>query len=225
MVDAIAPTTASNTNTPVAEKATSEAALTSDFNTFVQMLTVQVQNQDPLNPIDSSDYASQLATFSSVEQQILTNNLLKDMGEKLAGNALQEASNWIGQEALTRSPVFFSDSPIAIRAEYLDAATSAKLLVKNADGDVVQSFEMDGMPEDIYWTGADEDGNLLPVGVYSFQIEQHNAEGLIDITTPQAYSRVIEVRADGDDVVIRLSDGSEVPPSLITGLRSPTSAS
>ncbi|WP_136443286.1 flagellar hook capping FlgD N-terminal domain-containing protein [Pacificoceanicola onchidii] len=222
MVDAIAPTTATTAGSPTSQTSNSRSALSSDFDTFVQMLTVQVQNQDPLNPIDSSDYASQLATFSSVEQQILTNDLLKEMGAKLAGNALQQAADWIGQEALTRSPVFFSDSPIAIRAEYAENATHAKLMVKNSAGETIQTFELDDLPEDIMWTGADADGNLLPVGTYSFQIEQYKGEEVIEISTPQAYSRIIEVRANGDDVMVRLSDGSEVPPSMITGLRSPT---
>jgi flagellar basal-body rod modification protein FlgD len=54
----------------------SGAKISSDFETFLKMLTVQMQNQDPLNPVDSSDYATQLATFSGVEQQVQTNDLL-----------------------------------------------------------------------------------------------------------------------------------------------------
>ena len=46
------------------------SALSSDFETFLRMLTTQLQNQDPLNPVDSADFAVQLATFSSVEQQV-----------------------------------------------------------------------------------------------------------------------------------------------------------
>ena len=51
--------------------------ISSDFETFLRMLTVQMQNQDPLNPIQSSDFAVQLATFSGVEQQVRTNDLLE----------------------------------------------------------------------------------------------------------------------------------------------------
>ncbi|MEY5038566.1 MAG: flagellar basal body rod modification protein, partial [Pseudomonadota bacterium] len=56
-----APTTTSN-----------KALISSDFDTFLKMLTAQMQNQDPLNPMDSTDYATQLATFSGVEQQART---------------------------------------------------------------------------------------------------------------------------------------------------------
>ena len=58
------------------------AEVSSDFETFLKMLTVQMQNQDPLNPVDSSDYAIQLATFSGVEQQVKTNDLLASLGQQ-----------------------------------------------------------------------------------------------------------------------------------------------
>ena len=45
--------------------------ISSDFQTFLTMLTTQLQNQDPLNPVESSDFAVQLATFSGVEQQVI----------------------------------------------------------------------------------------------------------------------------------------------------------
>ena len=58
------------------EPTNGSAALASDFETFLTMLSVQMQNQDPLNPTDSTEFASQLAQFSTVEQQTLTNTLL-----------------------------------------------------------------------------------------------------------------------------------------------------
>lgn len=57
----------------------SRNALSSDFETFLKMLTTQMENQDPLNPVDSAEFAMQLATFSGVEQQIRTNDILADM--------------------------------------------------------------------------------------------------------------------------------------------------
>ena len=55
------------------DQGTTKPVLSSDFETFLKMLTVQLENQDPLNPVDSADYAVQLATFSGVEQQVQTN--------------------------------------------------------------------------------------------------------------------------------------------------------
>ena len=69
---------------PARQNPPARSALASDFDTFLRMLTTQMQNQDPLNPIDSTDYATQLATFSGVEQQVRTNSLLADLGTWLA---------------------------------------------------------------------------------------------------------------------------------------------
>ena len=62
-----------------ADSTTPSGQISSDFETFLKMLTVQMKNQDPLNPVESTDYATQLATFSGVEQAVLTNDLLKSV--------------------------------------------------------------------------------------------------------------------------------------------------
>lgn len=56
--------------------AATSSVLSSDFEVFLQMLTAQAEYQDPLEPIDSSEYAAQLAQFSMVEQQVMTNDLM-----------------------------------------------------------------------------------------------------------------------------------------------------
>jgi hypothetical protein len=73
---AIQPTAPATATAPQLSEDTPKATLGSDFETFLKMLTTQMKNQDPLNPVESSEYAVQLATFSSVEQQVLTNDLL-----------------------------------------------------------------------------------------------------------------------------------------------------
>ena len=201
--------------------ASGQQTLSSDFETFLKMLTVQVQNQDPLNPVDSTDYATQLATFSSVEQQVLTNDLLRDLGAKMGGGALQEAAGWIGMEALARAPVYFYDTPIALRPDFAEGADSAALVVRDASGAVVQRFTVDPSEDSLVWAGTDDTGALLPEGTYRFEIESYADSALIETRVAAAYTRIIEARSDDGDVLIRLSDGSEVPASLIEGLRAP----
>ncbi len=202
--------------------ASDKAALSSDFETFLRMLTVQVQNQDPLNPVDSTDYATQLATFSSVEQQVLTNDLLRAMSTALGGDALQETSGWIGMEALARAPVWFDrQTPIAMRPEYAPGAESATLVVRDADGAVIQRIAVTPGQDALLWGGGDDNGEVLPAGVYRFEIESYDSDGLIDTRAAPTYNRITEVRREGDDVLVRLSDGTELPKSLVTGLRAP----
>ncbi|MDA7423314.1 flagellar hook capping FlgD N-terminal domain-containing protein [Thalassococcus lentus] len=201
-------------------EASGSDALSSDFETFLKMLTVQVQNQDPLNPVDSTDYATQLATFSSVEQQVLTNDLLRSMAETLGGSSLQNMSGLIGMEALARAPVYFDQSgPISIRPELAEGANRAELVVRDESGAVIQRFDIPQGQESVIWAGGDDNGDLLPAGVYRFEIDSFNDETLVGSQLAQVYSRINEVRSDEGVTLVRLSDGSELPQSLITGLR------
>ena len=88
----------------VAAQAQTKAVLSSDFETFLKMLTAQARFQDPLEPIDSSEYAAQLAQFSMVEQQVLSNDLLAQLGAQLGNGAIGQMASWIGMEARTSAP-------------------------------------------------------------------------------------------------------------------------
>lgn len=218
-------TTTNRIATPptAAEAESAKAVLSSDFDTFLKMLTVQVQNQDPLNPVDSTDYATQLATFSSVEQQVLTNDLLRELSSTLGGDALREMSAWIGMEALVRAPVQYNGTPVAIRPEYAEGADSAALVVRDSGGNVVQSFDLPLGQEEVIWAGTDETGAALPAGAYRLEIQSYTDGALVNTVQAQAYSRIEEVRKDGTAVVLRLSGGAEADPDMIEGLRIPQS--
>ena len=107
-------TSATSPTATAATASTGATAISSDFNTFLRMLTVQMQNQDPLNPIDSADYAVQLATFSGVEQQVKTNQLLADMQGKFQQLGMAEMASWIGKEARSAAPVSYDGSPVTL---------------------------------------------------------------------------------------------------------------
>jgi flagellar basal-body rod modification protein FlgD len=79
--------------------ATAKTPISSDFETFLLMLTTQMQNQDPLNPIESADFAVQLATFSGVEQQVKTNDLLQSLAQQMGIMGMSQLAGWVGMEA------------------------------------------------------------------------------------------------------------------------------
>ncbi len=195
--------------------------ISSDFETFLKMLTVQVENQDPLNPVDATDYATQLATFSGVEQQVLTNELLREVQNLLGGGSLQQMGGYVGMEGLVDAPVRFDGAPIAVRPEYAAGADSAALLVRDANGTLVQRFGLDVGEDAVYWAGLDETGNPLPTGTYSFQVESYEGGTLLNTQRVPAYSRIEEARQGPAGILLRMSDGTEVSPEDITGLREP----
>ena len=196
------------------------AAITSDFETFLRMLTVQAQNQDPLNPLDSTDFAVQLATFSGVEQQVRTNDLLESMTGTLAGNELAQLASWVGMEARSASPAAFSGAPIRLDAAPERLAARAEMRVYDERGQLWDRFDVPATPGQVIWEGTRADGSMFPPGLYTFEVRSLDAEGSPMATTPaQTYNRVIEAQAGPAGAELLLANGTYVPADSVTALR------
>lgn len=197
------------------------AAIASDFDTFLRMLTTQLQNQDPLNPVDSADYAVQLATFSGVEQQVQTNTLLAALASRFDLMGMAQMSAWVGQEALTTAPVQFDSRPVTLVPAPQAGADAATLTVTDASGRLVarETVPLDGAP--YRWLGGDAAGNPLPAGRYTLALESQR-DGVVIGTTPvPAYARITQARRDGDGIMLLLQGGVQVRADQVTGLRVP----
>lgn len=199
----------------------SATKITSDFNTFLRMLTVQMQNQDPLNPIDSTDYAVQLATFSGVEQQVQTNQLLADMQGKFNQLGMAEMASWIGKEARSPAPVRYEGAPVTLSPNPAVGANRAVLVVKDAQGTLVSREEIPVSTAPYQWLGAGIDGSPLPTGTYSLSLESLNGEQVISTTAVEHYARVMEAKGGTGGTKLVLEGGVEVLASAVTALREP----
>ena len=114
------------------------ATLASDFETFLKMLTAQARYQDPLDPIDSTEYAAQLAQFSMVEQQVLTNDRLAALSAGFDTFTAASLASWIGMETQAAAPAQFGGAPVTIAPSVAGGADAAVLVVKDASGAPVQ---------------------------------------------------------------------------------------
>ncbi len=195
--------------------------LTSDFDTFLRMLTVQMQNQDPLNPIDSADYAVQLATFSGVEQQVRTNQLLTDMQARFQQMGMADMAGWIGQEARSPAPIRFEGSPVNLSPTPAAGADRAVLVVKDARGTLVSREDIPTSAAPYQWLGADAQGNPLPPGAYTLSLESLQGDRVLSTTPIEHYARVVEVRTTPQGPTLVLEGGIEVASSDVTALRLP----
>jgi len=206
---------------PIAAPPPSTAAISSDFDTFLQMLTVQIQNQDPLDPMDSSDFAVQLATFSGVEQQVMTNDLLTALSVQMATSDMAQMAAWVGSEARAPAAALFDGSPITVSPNPALVADSAVLVVRDASGAEVQRMDIPVSAEPIEWAGVGPGGAPFPQGLYSFEvISSANGEVLL---TDQAdvYSTVQEVRSEAGEMILILEGGVAVAASQVSALRNP----
>lgn len=197
------------------------SVLSSDFETFIKMLTVQMENQDPLNPIESADFSTQLATFSGVEQQVLTNDLLAELGGQLGALTVSQLSGWIGMEGRAVAPVAFDGQPVTLTVSGNAFADSHQLVVRDAQGAEVQRSAFDGSPQDIVWAGLARDGTELPPGTYQVSVESFSDDALVATTPAQIYGRIVEARVQGSETILVMEGGQEVAASGLLGLREP----
>lgn len=200
---------------------TKSAEISSDFETFLKMLTVQMQNQDPLNPVDSSDYAVQLATFSGVEQQVQTNDLLKGLATILGTSGMAQMAGWVGKEARAPTAGYFDGDPITLAPNPASIADTAQIVVHNADGQEVDRFDVPVSAEPITWSGLDSDGYPREIGLYSFEVISFAGGEALTQDTVDVYSTVTEVRSQGGETVLILEGGAAIAASQVSALRDP----
>ena len=196
-------------------------AISSDFETFLKMLTTQLKNQDPLKPIDSADYAVQLATFSGVEQQVKTNQLLENLGAQFGVMGMSQLAAWVGQEARAAGPVWMDGDAVTLAPEPKVAADRAILVVRDAAGTVVSREDMPPSATSYEWSGMGINGNPLLVGKYSLSMESYAGERLLGTAPVQAYSRIMEAKNSPTGTTLILEGGIEVAAKDITALRVP----
>ena len=204
---------------PAATSAETSSVLSSDFETFLKMLTAQARYQDPLEPVDSSEYAAQLAQFSMVEQQVLSNDLLQALSTQFGTNGIGQMASWIGMEAKTTAPVQFDGQPINVLPRPDPSAEENILVVTDADGIEVQRQQIGSGIEPIEFTGTDATGTILPNGIYSFSVESRTAGQITQTTPAESYGKITEARQDGLTTTLVLKGGSVVSASDITALR------
>ncbi len=195
-------------------RAGAASGVASDFTTFLTLLTTQLRNQDPLKPLESTEFVSQLASFSAIEQQVRGNELLASIQSALAGPGLTALSGWIGKEVRVEKDGQFSGSPIDVHIAPVAAADTARLTVCNEQGDIVPIAA-----ETRSWAGTGRDGGPLPDGRYSFTVDSYQGDTLIDSRPAQVYDQVAEVRIEGQATILVFADGTQIRAEDATAIR------
>ena len=218
MISAISNT--AGTTAQGAAGATAAPGSGTDFDTFLKMLTSQLKNQNPLNPMEGTDFAVQLATFSGVEQQAQTNKLLAQMVAQMGGGGgLGQMAEMIGKEARTTSAVKFGDKALTLDLSPDPAADSVTLVTLNGSGQVISREEIGPGSGQIDWFGRDDLGAKLPDGQYSFITESLREGEVIREDPVGVYARIVEAEAGEDGTRLIFEGGASALASEIDALR------
>lgn len=206
------------TTTP-ASSTSSSKGIASDFDAFLTMLTVQMKNQDPLNPIESADYAVQLATFAGVEQQTRSNELLEQIAGRIGGGTLSDYAEWIGQQVAAPASASFEGAPLTLLPDYPADATRAVIEVKAGGGSIIERIELPLESGPVTWEGRSPDGTAYLTGEYVFETVGYKGDAEIARQTTAVYQEVREVRTGPTGAQIVLESGTTISPEKVQAIR------
>ena len=150
-----------------------DAALAKDFDSFLTLLTTQLQNQDPLEPMKSQEFTNQLVKFSEVEQALKTNDKLDELLTLQGDGKTNTAVSMIGKDVEAKASQFRLEGDAAeIGYNLKRDAANATVAIANDSGKVIQTLQVDrGAGEhSVSWDGTDANGNEVDEGVYNMQL-------------------------------------------------------
>ena len=192
-----------------AQNASSAQQLTGNFNTFLQLLTTQLQNQDPMSPMDSNQFTQQLVQFSQVEQQINTNSNLQTLISLQQGGSASNAVSYLGKTVtVSNGNASLMGGAAAWKYGLGAQATATTLTITNSTGQVVYSGpgSTNAGTSTFNWNGQDNNGNQLPDGVYTMAVNAQAADGSAVQTAVASSGVVSEIDTSGSS------------PQLVVGL-------
>ncbi|WP_350335119.1 flagellar hook assembly protein FlgD [Coralliovum pocilloporae] len=169
------------------QTSSSQTRLAADLDTFLTLLTTQLQNQNPLEPLEAEQFTQQLTQFTAIEQQIQTNDKLDSL---ITASATQFASsiiNYVGRTITADGSRATLDEGRAQWTFESDEATDDGLVaVVNARGDIVfeQKISIKEGQQNFVWNGKNDDGEFAPEGTYRLEVIGRDSNGLpIDVST------------------------------------------
>ena len=151
-----------------------------DYEAFLQLLTTQLQHQDPLDPMDTTEWTNQLIQYSIVEQEIAANENLEQLIDLTAANANTFALQYVGDIAQINSNYAMKSNGSASWSYSLnESAAETTLQVLDEDGNLVyeQTGESGSGSHDFTWNGETAGGTVAEDGIYSLQVTAVDGDG------------------------------------------------
>lgn len=219
------PTTANATASNQTASSQAAEAVNENFDLFLSLLTTQLQNQDPLDPMDTSEMTSQLVQFSSVEQTIATNTNLEQLISLTKSQTSGNAVDYIGKEveALSTASKIANGGSTSWRYSLANTSPEVTLNVIDSSGSVVYSETLanDAGTFDFAWDGKETDGSPAPDGTYFLTASAVDAEGAAIQTDVRTKGIVDSVDFTSDPPILMIGN---IPVSLdnVTSVTTPT---
>lgn len=184
--------------------------LASNFDNFLTILTTQLQNQDPLSPLDTHEFTNQLVMFADVEQSVRQSGQLEELINVNRQNEATAAVGFLGQTIRAdHNEVNFTGEPVTMSYSLPEQADKAAMEIYNGAGELVRLITgiSKGFGEnEVSWDGTDRFGNTLPTGGYSFQVGAVNGDDQPIQPTYQTEGAVTGIEFNGSDTTLMMGN-------------------
>lgn len=185
-------------------------------DTFLKLLTAQLQFQDPLQPMESTQFVTQLAQFSQVEKSVDMNKSIGTLTQYMASLNNYSAAGLIGKNVQVEGSAFpLGETPPMLTYQLEGDAKQVLIQVSNAAGDVLRTIRAGAQPagiQSVTWNGLDEQGNRLPAGTYDFDIAAADGSGQPVKAVTYTHGQVTGVTFD-NNIAYLMVNGARVPAS------------
>ena len=219
-------TIASNTASAAATNSASsdQTALFDNYEMFLELLTVQLQNQNPLEPMDADKFAEQLTQYSSVEQQIKTNQNLEQMLQTMSASNTGAIVGYIGKEIEASGAKTVFDGNSSTWTYDVSRDANATITIRNEAGAVIHTDQvaLTAGGGSYKWDGQSLSGGNAPAGEYTISIEATDTAGASVPVTTNITGVVDEVDLSGTEAVLKIGN-VRVPIGSVTAIRESSS--
>lgn len=190
---------------------------------FLKLLVNQLQNQDPLSPMESQDFAAQLAQFSSLEQLTNMSGMMEEsinidlMLTQAINNTM--ATSFIGKQvSAVGDSITLTEGETADLAFKLNGqAETVTVKIMNAAGDVIKEIEIGALSSGkhtVQWDGTNRNGETMPAGEYTFEVKALDANEEIVSAITMIMGIITGIQYDGGGAVF-VVNGNEIPFNLV----------
>ena len=191
-----------------------------DFQTFLILLTAQLRNQDPLQPLDSAQFVAQLATFSTVEQLVGVNDRLDAQADRAAAQNSAGYASWIGHAASAVDGRFTaSGGPEAFSVSRIAGVERIEAVVFAADDNEIDRFTVAAdAAGQASWAGATALG-IAPGSELRIELVYHGSAGVVERQPAAVFRTITGLRGTNDGPMFELAGGGTLSPGDVAELR------
>lgn len=204
-VSGIGSSSASSTGT-----STSSASIAATFDQFLTLLTTQLQNQNPLDPLDTNQFTQQLVQFAGVEQQLKTNSQLEALVTQGKSQSVPAAAGFVGMKLIADGSTSTLANNQASWSLKSPAAGTATFTVTDKNNKTVytETKKITAGQQSFTWNGKDQNKTTYPAGDYRLSVAAKDAAGRAIAVSTEIEGVVDSVRFEGDTPILMLGNQS-----------------